>query len=83
MVLKKAYSGDYPEFFRDFITQNLLQGSNELAKFIILSKPGLSKFMDCCNLCWYYSVLLEYLAEYPAFWLSGLMVSPFMHPGQQ
>ena len=51
------------EFFREFNSQNLQEGSNGLAKFIILSKLDLSKFMDYCNLYWYYCIFLEYLAE--------------------
>jgi hypothetical protein len=52
--------------FREFINKNLKEGSNELGKFIILSKLDLSKFMDSCNLHWYYCVFLYYLAEYLA-----------------
>jgi hypothetical protein len=54
------------EFFREFNSQNLQKGSNGLAKFIILSKLDLSKFMDYCNLYWYYCIFLEYLAKYLA-----------------
>jgi hypothetical protein len=52
--------------FREFINKNLKEGSNELGRFIILSKLDLSKFMDSCNLHWYYCVFLYYLAEYLA-----------------
>jgi len=44
--------------FSEFINKNLKEGNNELARFIILSKPDLSKFMDSCNLHWYYYVFL-------------------------
>jgi hypothetical protein len=51
-----------------------------LAKFIILSKLDLSKFMDYCNLYWYYCVFLQYLSEYLAEWF-GLMFILFILSG--